>query len=395
MDARDPSTFCIFPWVHLCGSVDGVWGRCCVDKTMYHDELYSQSEKPRFDLQDEALGCLPNSRYAEDNPDRTFDLESAFNSPNIRRTRLAMLAGERVDACSYCYEREDGGGESYRQKAERIIGTDIDVDAVVASTAADGSVTSFPPYLDLRFGNACNLKCIMCGYPVSSRWGLEKHPEWAPAHVDPYRDDDRFWSTLERNVHELRRLYFAGGEPFLQRGHLRMLDLLTVSDAARRIHLSYHSNMMTLPPGIFEKLAQFRSVEIGASCDGVGATFEQIRVGGSWPRFVANVRTAKQHVDVWLSVAPQRDNLFDLGAIIDFAVAEGLRVDLTNFVHWPIDLAACNLPAADKLRACDSLSALALRCRSQGRTSEAAQIEMLMDFVRSKPTRAEPVADTR
>src|SRR5258708_23787299 len=98
--------FCVLPWSHLCASVDGVWGRCCVDASMYHEQYYSERAEPAFALNDDALGCAPGSRYATANPGRTMTLTEAYNSDNMRRTRLAMLAGEPVSACSYCYERE-------------------------------------------------------------------------------------------------------------------------------------------------------------------------------------------------------------------------------------------------------------------------------------------------
>ncbi|MEV0004509.1 hypothetical protein AB0H28_19815, partial [Micromonospora sp. NPDC050980] len=132
------------------------------------------------------------------------------------------------------------------------------------------------------------------------------------------------------------------------------------------------------------RLSHFRSVEIGASCDGVGAVFEKIRTGGRWDVFVSNVRAAKRHVEVWLSVSPQRDNLMHMAEIIDFAVAEGLRADLTNFVHWPRHLAACNLSAIEKTNAAQYLTSLADRCVKQGLHDEAAHLGMLIDFVRSE-----------
>ncbi|MGH3821273.1 MAG: twitch domain-containing radical SAM protein, partial [Pseudonocardiaceae bacterium] len=210
----------------------------------------------------------PRSRFAAANPERTFGLEEAFNSVDMRRTRLAMLAGERVKACTYCYDREDGGGESYRQKVNRIFGEMLDLPALVATTAADGSLDAFPLFLDIRFGNTCNLQCIMCGYPVSSRWGTEKRPTWAQANIDPYRDDDELWDVLRENACRLGRVYFAGGEPFMQPGHFKMLDLLIETGSAAGIDLVYNSNLTVLPKGVFEQLAQFKSVGIGASCDG-------------------------------------------------------------------------------------------------------------------------------
>src|SRR6266516_1257720 len=153
-DIFDSKVFCVLPWVHLCGSVDGVWGRCCNDGAMYHDELYSQPEEPAFTLKPDAVGCLPQSRFARANPERALGLEDAFNAANMRRTRLAMLSGTKVDACSYCYAREEGGGESYRQTALALVADDVDVPALIARTGPDGSLDASPIYLDLRFGNA-------------------------------------------------------------------------------------------------------------------------------------------------------------------------------------------------------------------------------------------------
>jgi sulfatase maturation enzyme AslB (radical SAM superfamily) len=381
VDVTDSKVFCVLPWSHLCASVDGVWGRCCVDASMYHEEYYGQRDEPEFALKADALGCAPGSRYARANPDRAMTLVEAYNSEGMRRTRLAMLAGEPVSACSYCYEREAGGGESYRQKALRILAEDLDTAEVAAATRADGSVGGFPIYLDLRFGNSCNLKCIMCGYPVSSRWGLDRHPSWAPAHIDPYRDDEALWSALREHASVLRRIYFAGGEPFMQPGHFRLLDLLIAERAAGQIRLTYNSNLTVLPTGLLDKLASFRSVEIGASCDGTHGLFEQIRTGAKWADFVRNLRLVRQHATVWLAVAPQRDNLHHLGDIIDFAEAEGVGIDLTNFVHWPRPLCVQSLPEDDKQRASRYLDQLISARLAAGQQDVAGQLAGLRVFV--------------
>ena len=381
MSVTDSKVFCVLPWSHLCASVDGVWGRCCVDASMYHEQYYSERAEPAFALNDDALGCAPRSRYATANPGRTMTLTEAYNSDNMRRTRLAMLAGEPVSACSYCYEREAGGGESYRQKASRVLADEIDVSELAAATHADGSVAGFPIYLDFRFGNSCNLKCIMCGYPVSSRWGLDRHPSWAPAHIDPYRDDEALWLVLREHAPALRRIYFAGGEPFMQPGHFRLLEILLEERAAGHVRLAYNSNLTILPTGVLRKLAPFRSVEIGASCDGTTDLFERIRTGAKWDDFVRNLRVVKQHATVWLAVAPQRDNVLSLGDVIDFAAAEGVGVDLTNFVHWPRRLCVRSLPEQAKQRASEYLGGLISGQLATGQHEVAAQLTALRTFM--------------
>ncbi|MDP9863643.1 MULTISPECIES: twitch domain-containing radical SAM protein [Streptosporangium] len=374
-------SMCVLPWIHLCASIDGVYGRCCVDDAMYHNELYEQQDEPEFTLKEDAIGCSPRSRYARDNPDRVMGVEEAFNSPNMKRTRLAMLAGERVAACSYCYHREDRGALSYRQEINERFRDTVDFDALAARTAADGTVEDFPFFLDIRFGNTCSLRCVMCTYPVSSGWGAKKRPPWSSAVIDPYRDDEELWKTLRENAHLIRRLYFAGGEPFMQPGHFALLDLLVETGNAGNVDIVYNSNLTVLPESVFPKFRHFKSVGIGASCDGVGEVFEKIRTGADWETFVGNVRRAKTEVKLWLQVAPQRDNVWGLRDLLAFARDEGLDIDLANVVQWPADFSVTNLPEAEKAAATDELTSLVEWCAGLGWDKPAEDLRALRTFM--------------
>ncbi|HTJ67945.1 MAG TPA: twitch domain-containing radical SAM protein [Actinospica sp.] len=383
VELTDNGTFCALPWLHLSTSVDGVWARCCVDATAYHDEYYGQPNEPAFLLEEDSVGCVANSRYARDNPQESRGFQEAFNSPAMKRTRLAMLDGEKVPACKYCYLREASGGESYRQQVNRNPPAQADMDALLAVTAPDGFLPGFPSYLDLRFGNSCNLSCIMCGFPTSSRWGVEKRVHWMPANIDPYRDDDALWEELGRNADKLRRIYFAGGEPFMQPLHFKALDLFVSSGAASHIELFYNSNLTIAPAGIFDKLRLFKSVVVGASCDGTGATFEAIRRGAKWAEFVNNVDLFRQHVKVTLQVAPQRDNIHEIGSILEFAQSREIEVDLRNFVHFPEELSARNLPLEARRTHIVELRQLADECNRTGRPNEADHLGLLVEFLRA------------
>src|SRR5262249_26859176 len=112
---EDNPAFCVLPWLHLCASVDGIWGRCCVDRAMDHTHYYNVATKPDLILQADSIGCTRNSPFATANPDRVYSIKSAFNSPSLKDTRLSMLRGDKVPACTYCHDREARGGHSYRQ----------------------------------------------------------------------------------------------------------------------------------------------------------------------------------------------------------------------------------------------------------------------------------------
>lgn len=373
-------TICVLPWAHIACTIDGVWSRCCFDATNDYDTYYRQEDEPAFVLAPDALGCSPLSRYAKDNPDRVMGLKEAFNSEAMRRTRLQMIAGERPAACRSCFQQEDLGIESHRTAMNRILADEVGLADLIKATDSDGRLDRFPVHLDLRLGNTCNLGCIMCSFPVSSRLGAGRTPRWTTASIDPYKDDEQFWSTIREHAHEIRYLYLAGGEPFLQPGHHRLLDLLIESGVARQIKIHYNSNLTVLPPDLWPRLKQFKHVSIAASCDGVGEVFERIRVGGRWDVFVANLRIARDHVEVWLDVTVQRDNIGDLTRLHSFARAEGVSMRAYNLLQYPEDLSVRSLPHEEREHHGKEVARLRRMCGSD-EADLATELQRLHDYL--------------
>jgi molybdenum cofactor biosynthesis enzyme MoaA len=384
MTGTPSGTWCALPWTHLSTTVDGIWGRCCFDATNDYDHYYRQDDEPELTLSPDAVGCLTGSRFATANPGKAFGIAAAFNSPALRLTRLEMLAGQRPDACRYCYEREDRGLRSHRQASNRHLATLADLVALVNRTGPDGQLDATPVFLDLRFGNQCNLECIMCGFPISSRFGPKSKPPWTNSVIDPFRDDEQFWRDLEDLAPDLRYIYFAGGEPFLQPGHDRAIDLFVRTGAATHIELHYNSNLTVLPRAGLARLRQFRRTRIAASCDGVGAVFESIRVGAKWEVFVRNLREVRHHAEVSLDVTVQRDNVPHLRALVEFARSENLPIRLETFVDYPEELSARAIPADDLAGHLEAISELAGECRGMGEAEVADQLHGVMAYLTAR-----------
>lgn len=379
----EPEVLCVLPWTHVASTVDGVWSRCCFDTTNDYDGYYWQDTEPEFVLDPDALGCAPLSRYSSANPTRVMGPQEAFNSPNMRRTRLQMLAGDRPAACRSCFQQEDLGVGSHRTHMNDLFANEMDMPGLLAATGPDGSLDRFPIHLDLRFGNHCNLSCIMCSFPVSSRFGAGKTPAWTTPNIDPYRDDEHLWQSLREHAHEIRYLYVAGGEPFLQPGHRRLLNLLAETGAAGNIQIHYTSNLTVLPPGIWTLLHQFKRASIAASCDGIGEVFERIRVGARWGDFIANLRLARDHVEVWLDVTVQRDNVASLASLHRFARAEGVRMRAQNILQYPDHLSVRSLPRAEREHHASDVARLVLECRGDRESELIAELERVRGYLLS------------
>jgi len=370
-------TFCALPWVHICASVDGVFGRCCLDQTIYSDHSYHEAVRPLMQLPSDSLGCLQGSPYALDNPDRVRTLRSAFNAQAMCETRISMLKGERVAACSSCYKREASGGLSYRQNMNSLFRQTTDWTALLRETSDTGLLARDPTFLDLRLGNYCNLRCLMCSYPTSHSWRKHYRDSWQHLPIDPYTENLQFWRDLQSYAPTLQRIYVAGGEPFLQPSHTKLLSLFAQNGVAANIDLVYNSNLTVIPSGLFKLWDNFKSVSMGASCDGVGSLFERIRRGAKWEVFVKNVRLMKQHAVVRLAVTVQRDNISHLEELFEWAIEEDVEVDLTNILQYPSDMRIETVRRGEIARCVGVYSQAANRYRGKGHDETATQIDRL------------------
>ena len=204
---------CILPWVHQFGTLSGSYGLCCFS---------------------EYLGTFGEGKSP---------LE-AFNDDYMKSTRLAMLAGEEVSPCKVCYDWERSGVESPRQRMNKRF---FKYTRLYDQTADDGSVKNPPIYIDFRFGNLCNFTCRMCGAISSSSWAREakKHgylEESAPNHYDHWTNNELFWKDIDKFKKYIKVIYFAGGEPFVQEGHYKLLEFL-VKNECTDIELNYNTNL--------------------------------------------------------------------------------------------------------------------------------------------------------
>ena len=79
------------------------------------------------------------------------DINDTFNSDHMAKLRKKMSAGEKPDGCRRCWQEEDSGKKSLRQRyiGNKKLGT-IDVKNPRIE------------WLELAISNDCNLMCRMC-----------------------------------------------------------------------------------------------------------------------------------------------------------------------------------------------------------------------------------------
>ena len=272
----------------------------------------------------------------------THDIMDAMNSKWHKELRLAQSKGERHEICRVCWDREDAAktqGEiptslrvvrSYYQNEwgvdnmpNRPGGYPM-LGSMVHEHADkwmqdDGSVSTMPISLDMRFSNLCNSKCIMCEPLYSSLWYEDWEQITGKDHFDVgatryniikktgasratytddmpnWNDDPRWWAQFDKMAPHLRHIYITGGEPFVQPVHDVFIKKLIERGYAKDIVLEYDTNLTAINPKILTMLKEFKDIIIRVSLDGVGEQYNLIRYPAKFDRVVQNIELLEQY----------------------------------------------------------------------------------------------------
>jgi len=271
--------FCVAPWVHLHVHPNGNTLPCC-----YWDG----------GVQDD---------YNFGNINDYDDVEDLMNHKGYKDLRKKFLKGESHPGCSVCdrHDASDRDGLSGRQILNKTFFTKKTKESIDA-TKEDGTAIPNIIYLDIRFGNICNLKCRMCSHGLSSSWhedtlklyelrGMNKYSNKKFIHSDCF-------DKIEPYLEHAQEIYFAGGEPLLYPEHTKMLDkLIEVNNTSLKIR--YNTNLTSLKSkkrDIIELWKNFDDIQIAASIDGTDDTIEYIRTNADWKTIKDNYEKIKKEL---------------------------------------------------------------------------------------------------
>lgn len=260
-------SLCVLPWMHL--SVDGMgyFYNCCFGPG---------AQNPSCDENGKKLNA--------GDPD---SIAKHWHSNVMKEIRLSMQKGEKHRSCEGCWRIEETGTKSFRHIANFEYPVD---DETLASLVP-------PPvfrYVDLRFGNICNLACRMC-IPYNSRKLFDEYTQmYGTDSVDPYRKMEwfkspDFWEQLHKYRHNFEKIHLAGGEPLLIKECWKFLREMADDDCAKKITLSYNTNLTQIPPEAKATWSKYEGVVLLVSMDAIGKVNEFIRYPQQWSEFEKNL----------------------------------------------------------------------------------------------------------
>ena len=226
---------------------------------------------------------------------RIDDISEALNSDTLKDVRLKFLNNEWPEQCRRCKIEQESGKRSRNQwEATMYDFTREDAESI---TLSDGAVTEQRVLsMDLRLGNKCNLQCVMCYPGESNQWYKiqeqitgskvfmiddvtystdgHDHFEWC--------DQEEYYQLLTENAKYLQKIKFGGGEPWLVKQHLTLLNNLLDQGLAENIELEYSINVTVVPQEFLRTIEKFKFVKLCCSVDGHGEVNEAIRYPTKW-----------------------------------------------------------------------------------------------------------------
>jgi organic radical activating enzyme len=308
-------SFCPEPWSQIEINPQGDFKVCCLAN---YDNDYGLA----LDKNGKAMNIL------------THEFEEALNSETHKQHRLEYSQNIKVKRCRNCYDSEEStdnngfGPSSKRQRVIKITSKSIPeyetVESAANNTADDGSIIS-PNLinLDIRFGNLCNQKCIMCGPVHSSQWyddhaainyqedspriqiyngkhrfyTIEKNEynKFKMNEVSPWWESDVWWNKFDKIAPQLRYIYFTGGEPLLVPAMQECLDRLIKNGYAKNIELRYDTNLSVINKKVIDKWKYFKDLFLCVSVDDTNERHELIRFPSNYNTLIENINLLKNN----------------------------------------------------------------------------------------------------
>jgi hypothetical protein len=355
MHKFNPQSFCPEPWSQLEIDSEGDYKICCLANN------------------DRDFGLALTDRYEVMNV-LTHSPQEAMQSRTHKEHRLSLAQDVKPRRCSNCYQAEQAqkgieGREMLWSKRQRVINqTARDVEGYVTlDTAADftdsqGSSSAQIVNLDLRFGNLCNQRCVMCSPKDSNQWYqdwplisgerqirkgaykiyplIEDHRGRDQLAITPWWTTPEWWGHFEQLALTVKHIYFTGGEPLLVPAMTECLDRLIQGGHSQDIELRYDTNLTALNPRVIERWQQFKRVRLCVSVDDTEDRYHLIRNPGRWSQLKANLEAVQaQGLEIeYISGCVGLHTPYSVLRLIPIAESLGVRC-YQRFLEKPLWLA--------------------------------------------------------
>lgn len=285
----------------------------------------------------------------------TNTIDEIRNSETFTELRESFIKNEKHSACSICWDRESKGIESRRTRENINHGV---------NQLTKGYFIDKMPLLnvELRLGNICNAKCLICQPHSSSKWNedvdaLKKINFNVVGDYDKYIVErewyrgNKLYDQLINQYDDVNHLWFNGGEPTLIKEHYKFLQELINNGKSKKISLEYNINGSQVPDELIAIWKEFRHVGVTVSMDDIGERLYYSRFPTKWESVKHSISKLEKN-DITYTIIPTVSllNIHNIVEIYEYVDKNFKKGNLPgiNFVVHPPFLSINNLDDESK-----------------------------------------------
>lgn len=221
---------------------------------------------------------VPCCLYKDKHRNYVSNIEDLKTDPYLNEIREGFKGDWKRPECVDCVMREDMGLSSKRQSSLLRGNNGID-------------------NWDIRPGNTCNLKCVMCNPWNSSKWyeDIEIFKNYTTDFVNENNRQSREnidWDYIyENSKDKAKKIYIAGGEPFYMKSCQKFLEKLSQHEwNCKHTEIQIQTNGVSNTDKFLNTLGKFKRLSFSISIDGWGSVNELIRYPTKQKTFEENTQ---------------------------------------------------------------------------------------------------------
>jgi len=328
-------TFCVLPWMHVQYKPNGQSKLCCRYDTVHETNQYNKLTEGAKDI-DPALTdlFLERSKLSI----KQSSIENTFFNSNYWNTAREYTENKKpITGCHKCYKEE----QSYEE-----VGTSMRLGSSVLYNGGYlhkivGRKEPQIEFLEIGFGNYCNLACLSCNSTLSTTWHddevnlnekLDSKFNKLQRVVSPKLDNIQF-NPSEETLKTLKIIKFTGGEPMINPEFTKFIDLICEKGNPEQISLEIYTNCSYIPSSkLTANLIKFKAIQLNLSIDAYGQANDYVRYGSTWQGDTK--QTVSKAIDYWLDIGKNNPNI---RVIMSTTLSFLNMVEIPRLLTWWID----------------------------------------------------------
>lgn len=323
-------TFCILPWMHIQYKPSGQSKLCC-----RYDNIKEMNEFYDFEKTTTPVNNLsPLYREKEQLVIQKTSVEDSFYSNYWNTARQYTVENKPISGCHKCYKEEQGQGE---------VATSMRLGSSILYN--DGYLHKKPKFtepvvefLEVGFGNYCNLACLSCNSTLSTTWHddevrLNQVVDKSMTRlIFPKLDNLKFDLTAE-SLKTLKLIKFTGGEPMINPEFIKFIDNICDNGFPEQVSLEIYTNCSYIPsPKLLTNLTKFKHVQLNLSIDAYGGANDYVRYGSNWSG--SGKQTVLSALEFWIQQGLANENI---NVIMSSTLSILSVFDVPKLLTWWVD----------------------------------------------------------